>query len=270
MIIDKSLIRNQTGLLTLSAASGTLMTLLSGLGMIFSLTFYPLTGIREQYLANDPVNILIGLPLFLSSLILIRKGKLLGTLLLPGALVYVIYNYIGYALGRPWDWLAIVYLVVAAMSLITLVLYLRELDHRAVMESLEGHVGRKFSGWVLVVFGLAFIGLAISTIMTGIQAGTIPPLGEAAVSVADIVVSLGWVSGGILLLRKRSLGYSIGLGLLVAASSLFIGLILFFFFAPLVSNRPFEWSEVVAVLGMGLICFVPTGIYWRGVILSQK
>ena len=121
----------------------------------------------------------------------------------------------------------------------------------------------------LIVFGLAFIGLAASAIMTGIQEGTIPPLGEDAVSVADIVVSLGWVSGGILLLRKRPLGYSIGLGLLAAASLLFIGLILFFFIAPLVSGRVFDWSEVIAVLAMGLICFVPTVIYWRGVVRSS-
>jgi len=167
------------------------------------------------------------------------------------------------------DVFAILYLTLAVLSFIALVFLLQAIDHQAVMRRVEDRVGRRFSGWVLVIFGLAFIGLAVSTIVTGIQGGTIPPLGENAVSIADILVSLGWVSGGILLLCRKPLGFSTGLGLLVAASSLFIGLILFFFFAPLVSARPFDWIEVITVLVMGLICFIPTGIYWRGVINSQ-
>ncbi len=258
-----------TGVLLLSAAAGLLMVALSGFGIIFPDTFYPDPGLREQFLANDPVNLILGLPLFLGSLILIRKGKLLGLLLLPGALIYTLYNYIGYALGRPWDWLATLYLGLAVLSLIALILLLREIDHPAVMVRLVDSVGRKISGWILVVFGLAFIALAVTTISAGVQEGTIPPLGEAAVSIADIVVSLGWVAGGVLLLLKKPIGFSTGLGLLVAASFLFLGLILFFFFAPLISARPFDWEEVITVLGMGLICFLPTGIYWRGVVKSQ-
>ncbi len=260
---NKSLVWN------LSIAVAVLMTLISGLGFLLSNVFYPTPGLLENYLANDIVNILLGLPLFIAALVLIRKGMLLGLLLLPGALVYVIYNYIGYLLGRPWNWIASINLVLVVISCITLFFLLRVLDHQAVMKRLEGRVGEKVSGWILVVFGLAFIGLAVSTIVAGIQEGTIPPLGENAVSVADIVVSLGWVSGGITLLRKKPLGYSTGLGLLVAASFLFLGLVLFFFIAPLVSDRPFDWIEVSTVLAMGLICFIPTGIFWRGVVRSK-
>ncbi len=253
----------------LSIAIALLMTLISGLGFILPDLFYPDPGLLEQYLANDLVNITLGLPLFIAALVLMRRGKLLGALLLPGALVYVIYNYIAYLLGRGWSWISLINLLLVVLSIIALILHLRSMDHRAVMEKLEGRVGEKVSGWVLVVFGLAFIGLAVSTIATGIQEGTIPPLGENAVSVADIVVSLGWVSGGITLLRKKPLGFSMGLGLLVAASFLFLGLILFFFIAPLVAERAFDWIEVITVLVMGLICFIPTGIFWRGVVSCE-
>ena len=257
-------------LLLLSAATVLIMTVFSGLGFIFPDVFYPAPGLLEQYLANDLVNIILGLPLFIAALVLLRRGKLLGLLLLPGALIYVIYNYVGYALGRPWDWISIINLGLVVLSFIALILLMKAMDHHVVMEILEGKVGRKISGWILIIFGLAFIALAISTIITGIREGTIPPLGENAVSVADIVVSLGWVGGGMLLLRKKPLGYSIGLGMLVAASSLFIGLILFFFIAPLVAGRPFDWIEVITVLVMGLICFVPTGLFWRGVVRSES
>jgi hypothetical protein len=255
-------------ILILTVGVAALMVILSGMGILIPDFFYPDPGLRENYLANDPVNIILGLPLFLAGMILIKKGRLLGSLLLPGALIYIGYNYIGYGLGRPWDWLAFLYLGLAILSMIALLLFLMRMDHQTVKAGLEGNIPGKVSGWILVVFGIAFIALAISTISEGIKEGAIPPLGEHAVSIADIVVSLGWVSGGILLLRKKPLGYSTGLGLLVAASFLFIGLILFFFFAPLVSNRPFDWTEVITVLVMGLICFVPTGLFWNGVLRS--
>jgi hypothetical protein len=256
-------------ILLLSAATALLMTVFSGLGFLIPEVFYPDPGLLEQYLANDLVNIILGLPLFIAALLLMRKGKLFGLLLLPGALVYVIYNYVGYALGRPWNWIAFINLVLVILSLITLVLLLKALDHQVVMDKLKGHVGEKAAGWILVIFGMAFIALAVSTITAAIQEGTIPPLGENAVSVADILVSLGWVGGGITLLRKKPLGFSVGLGLLVSASFLFIGLVLFFFITPLVSDRPFDWVEVITVLGMGLVCFVPTGIFWRGVVRNK-
>ena len=255
---------NPSFFMLLSAAVALIMTFSSGLGFLFPDVFYPDPGLLEQYLANDLVNIILGLPLFVAALVLTRRGKLLGLLLLPGALIYVIYNYIGYALGRPWNWITIINLGLVVLGFIALFLLLKGINHRAVMEQLEGRVGRKISGWILVFFGLAFIALAVSTLIKGIQAGTIPPLGENAVSVADIVVSLGWVAGGIALLRKKPLGYSTGLGLLVAASFLFMGLILFFFIAPLVAGRAFDWIEVITVFAMGLICFIPTILFWRG------
>ena len=267
---DLPVIYKIPGLMILSVVIMLLMTAISGLGLFFPDLVYPDPELMDQFLANDLVNILLGLPLFLAALILLRKEKLLGTLLLPGALVYVIYNYIAYLLGRAWNWIGIINLGLVLLSIIALALLLLTMDHQSVMEKLAGRVGEKASGWILVIFGLAFIALAVSTIITEIQEGTIPPLGENAVSVADIVVSLGWVSGGILLLRKNPLGYSTSLGLLVAASFLFIGLILFFFLAPLIANRTFDWIEVITVLAMGLICFVPTGIFWRGVVKSNS
>ncbi len=268
-LIKNLLVKNDVSLtLFLSTAVALIMTVISGLGFLLPDMFYPAPGLVEQYLANDLVNIILGLPLFIAALVLSRRGKLLGLLLLPGALIYVIYNNVGYALGRPWGWISIINLGLVILSFITLIILLKIMDHQAVMEILEGKVGEKAAGWILVIFGLAFIGLAVTTIVTGIQEGSIPPLGENAVAVADILVSLGWVGGGITLLRKKSLGFSTGLGLLVAVSFLFLGLILFFFLAPLVTDRVFDWIEVITVLAMGLVCFFPTGLFWRGVVRS--
>ncbi len=256
--------------LILGSTLAALMTAMSGLGLAFPAFFYPSPEIGEMFLTNDLVNILIGLPFFMISLGLIKRDRLMGALLFPGALIYVIYNYFAYLLGKPWQWSSVGYLVMVLLSGYGLFHLLRSIDHQEVKERLEGGVSDKISGWVLVLFGLAFIALAFSEIIPGILDGSIPPLGEKAVSAADILVSLGWVIGGILLLGRKAPGYTMGLGFLLAASSLFIGLILFFFIAPLLTDRPFDWIDVLTVFLMGLICFVPTALFCRGVVRSEN
>jgi len=248
----------------LSAAVAMLMTTLSGLGLLFPDVFYPTSTLQEQYLANDAVSLLVGLPLFGTSCLF--KEQLLGVLLLPGALVYVIYNYIAYFLERPTDWITVFGLVLVILSCVALISLLKAVKHEAVKQRLEGWVGETVSGCILVVFGLLFITLAVSTVVTDDSKEN--PRGKVAVAISDIGLSLGLVGGGILILGRKPLGYSIGLGLLVAASCLFLGLLAYFLIAPLISNRPFDWTEVLTVLPMGFICFVPTGVFWRGVVKS--
>ena len=74
------------------------------------------------------------------------------------------------------------------------------------------------------------------------------------------------MGGGILLLRDRGLGYTLGLGLLIAVSALFIGLILFFVLSPLIIGGSIDFAGVITVLLMGLVCFVPSALYLRGVL----
>lgn len=249
--------------------AAVVMTALSAMSLFFPDSFYPTRALAEAFLANDLVNILVGLPLFLGAASGLRRNKLGGYLLLPGALVYVIYNYLAYLLGLPLTWVTIPYLVLVLLSAWGLMALLRNLDHPAVKLQLEGQVAEKISGWILLLLGLGFTALAVSQIMTGIQAGSIPPLGENAVAVSDIALSFGLMSGAVLLLRRHPLGYSLGLGLLVAASSLFLGLILYFFLAPLLVGRPLDWSEVATVAGMSLIAFLPTGLFLRGTVRSE-
>lgn len=260
----------QTVIFILSLAAALLMLTLSGLSLAFPEGVYSSLKIAETFLANDLVNIIVGLPLFLVSLIYFRRRKLIGLLILPGALIYVVYNYFAYLLGQPFNWFSVLYMLLVVLSGYSFVQLLGSMDHQAVKEQLEGGVAERLTGWILVIFGLAFITLALSEIIPGVLDGSIPPLGDKAVSVADILVSIGWVIGGVMLLRRRAPGYSLGLGLLLAASSLFIGLILFFFFAPLLTGREFDWVEVLTVFVMGMICFVPTFLFYRGVVRSKK
>jgi len=65
------------------------------------------------------------------------------------------------------------------------------------------------------------------------------------------------------------MGYVVGTGLLFQASMLFTGLIMFILLQPLVTQAPFMLADLVAVLIMGLVCFIPFALFVRGVISRQ-
>jgi len=73
------------------------------------------------------------------------------------------------------------------------------------------------------------------------------------------------VIGGAALWRRRALGYVAGAGLLFQASMLFVALLVFFILQPFVAGVPFPAEDFVVIFVMGLICFVPCGLFVRGV-----
>jgi hypothetical protein len=246
------------------------MTLFSSLGFIFTDIIYHETDLAETFMTNDLVNIILGLPMLIYVLISLKRKKLLGLLLLPGALIYVFYNYFAYLVGRPGDMFTIFNLGLVLLSIITLIVLLKNIDHQVIKARLAGSVPDKVSGWILLFIGLAFFTLAsfqlINSILTDISLTT----GEQATSLADLTVSLLWAGGGILLMLKKPLGYTTGLGLLIAASSLFIGLIVFFLLNPIITGKPLILSDLLTIFFMGFICYTPLFFYWRGIIRVEN
>jgi hypothetical protein len=245
-----------------------LMTAASISGIIFPDLVYPDSIVRDTFLTNDLVNLMIGLPLFMAGLLCLAHQNPLGLFLLPGALVYVIYNYFAYLVGRPWSIFTILTFSLVALAGYALFDLLTRVDHEAVKDRLEGLIPRRFSGWLLLAMGVGFFGLALTRNIQALVTGDPLPLGDQVASLSDLLVSFLWAGGGILLLRRKGLGYTAGLGLLIAASTLFVGLILFFLLAPLFADRPLDWIEISTVFGMGMICFIPTALYWRGTLKS--
>jgi hypothetical protein len=250
----------------LSIITAVLMVVLSSLSILFPEVVYPTPTLAEAFLVNDLVNLIIGTPFFLTVFWLINREYFLGWTLLPGALIYVIYNYLAYIFGRSFDQFSLFNLGLVILSAISLGLYIRSVDHQEVKNQLERSVWVRFPGWTLIIFGGGFFLLACYQIVNGLRNGSIPPMGENAVSLADMVVSILWLIGGVGLLKKRAFGYSLGLGLLSVTCTLFIGLISFLLLAPLVVARSFNVSEVLQVLGMSLVGILPTALYWRGVV----
>ncbi len=228
-------------------------------GLLFPSALYPTEALRQAFLANDVVNLLIGLPILLGSVWAARRGRLLGRLVWPGALFYTLYNASAYAVALAPAAPFLAYLALAALSAFGVFRWVTSLDAPAVQRQLAGRVPEQLAGGVLAGLGSLFCLRALSQV---VSAPTGPELG---VLVADLLTTPWWVIGGILLWRRQALGYAAGLGLLFQGSLLFVALLVFFLLQPLVTAAPFALTDFVVIAVMGLACFVPFGLFLRGV-----
>jgi hypothetical protein len=223
---------------------------------------------QDSDLANDVVNLFIGLPILLGSMWLARRGKLIGLLFWPGALFYGLYNYLAYLFGMPFNVMYPLYLVIVTLSIYTTIGLVATVDGEAVKGRLAGHVPERLAGGVLIGFGILFM-LRVFVVMAGSLSNQTPIAGsELGLLVADFIFSGALLIGGILLWRRQALGYVGGTGLLFQASMLFIGLIAFMILQPFLSDAPFLPLDVIVVFAMGLVCFIPFALFLRGVVKS--
>jgi hypothetical protein len=247
-----------------------LMTASSVAGLIYRTTIYPTDELRQTFLPNDVVNLAIGVPILLVSMWLVRRGKLIGLLFWPGALFYVFYNYIAYVFGMPFNIVFPLNLALAASSIYTTIGLIASLDGNAIKDALNGKVSERFGGAVIAGFGILFALRVFGFMIGALLNQTQIPANEFPVLIADFMVSPAFIIGGVLLWQRRALGYVSGLGLLFQASMLFIGLIFFMLIQPLLTEASFPLFDVVVVAVMGLICFIPFGLFVRGVSANEK
>jgi hypothetical protein len=254
----------------LSAVCAILMGLMSLLGLLFPERLYTTEPIFQSYYPNDAINLLLGLTILLCSMWLTNRGRLVGLLFWPGALLFIIYNYIAYVIGRPIDIFTAAHFALVLISAYTLFDLVRRIDSNIVKDQLAGTVTEKLAGWFLLLFGVLFILRAINIFVGARLNQTVLPPTEIGVSIADIVISILWIIGGILLLRTKPLGYTMGLGLLFAASMLFVGLIVLLIIQPALTAVPFSPIDIVVVAAMGLILSIPFILFLRGVLKSDQ
>ena len=248
----------------LSSIVAVLMAAASVIGLVYRAAVYPAEELLQSFVSNDVVNLLIGLPILLGSMWLARRAKLIGLLLWPGALFFVLYNYIVYVFAMPLNVVFLLHLALVTLSLYTLIGLMAGIDGEAVQQRLAGSVPERFAGGIVAGLGLLFFLRAIAVMVGAIGSQTSIAETELAL-LADFLTGPAWVIGGVLLWRRRQFGYVAGLGLLFQASMLFIGLIIFLLIQPFLTTEPFALIDVVVILILGLICFVPFALFVRGV-----
>jgi hypothetical protein len=248
-----------------------LMAVTSITGLLYQTRIYPTDEALYQYVATDVLNLVVGLPALFGSMWLARRGKLIGLLCWPGMLLYGLFVYVMYAIGVPFGPLFLPYLVLAVLSAYTTVGFVASVDSEAIRCRLTGAVPERLAGGILTGLSTLYSLNAVGQIVTALASQT--PIGATDIAhwMADLAI-LGpmWLVGGLLLWRREALGYVAGTGLLLLGSILFIGVVPIIVFEALYTASPIDVAAIVQMLVMGLVCFVPFGLYVRGIVQSER
>lgn len=249
----------------LSVFIAILVAVSSAAGLLYPKSIYPTEELYQSFLPNDIINLLIGLPVLLVSIWLTRRGKLVGLLFWPGALFYMVYNYLVYLVSMPVNVFYFVFPVLVIGSLVLSIRLLMSLDGAEISQKLTGKVPEKFGGGVMVLFGVGFIARVVMMVINSVTNQVAMPITEVGLHLADVVFSVAFLVGGIQLWRRRIFGYLAGLGLLFQASMLFVGLIGVLLIQPLLIGGDVSWGDIAAVFLMGFVTFIPFGLFVGGV-----
>jgi len=261
------------GELRLFYAASVLIALLMAVVSLVGLTnrelVYPTEEQYQTFVPNDVVNLAVGLPILAVSLWWAQRGKLVGLLCWPGALIFVLYNYLAYTFGSQPSWAFLGYLSLVILSLYTVGGLFASMDISQVKQRFAGTFPEKLAGGVMVAFGVLFLGRVL-LLFGGASGGeTELPLGEFVSGISDFFISPAMMIGGVQLWRGKPFGYAAGLGLLFQASMLFIALIVFLLLQPALTGVAFAPVDVVVVAVMGVVCSIPFGLYLRAVIRAD-
>jgi hypothetical protein len=261
---------NLSRLYAVSLLVAVFITIATVAGLLYQTVIYPTDELLQAFLPNDVTILFIGLPMLLGSMWLAWRGKLIGLLFWPGALFFVVYSYLVYIFAMPFNLAYPFHLALVMLSVYALIVLLACIDAKEIKHRLTGAVPERLAGGILAGLGLLFF-VRIIAVMVNALIGEAPLTeAELALNATDFLISPAWVICGILLWRRNAFGYVAGLGLLFQASMLFIGLIIIVLLLPFITNAPFALVDVVVILIMGLVCFIPFGLFARGVVSVQS
>ena len=248
----------------LSLVIAILMAAASIIGLLNRAAIYPTDALVQSFVPSDGVNLVVGLPILLGSMWLARRGRLVGLLLWPGALLFVLYNYIVYVFAVPLTPVFALHLTLLVLSTYTVIALAAGIDGAAVRRRLAGAVPERLAGGILGTFGLLFL-LRVGVVLAAALTTPTPVADtELALHIADSLIAPALIVGGVLLWRRRELGYVAGLGLLFQTSMLFIGLIIVLIVQPFLTGAPFALIDVIVVSVMGMVSFIPFSLFVRG------
>jgi hypothetical protein len=258
-----------TPIYILSFIVAVLVAAASTAGLFLQRTLYATDDLLQSFLPNDVVHLIIGLPILLVSLWLTYRGRRIGLLLWPGALFYFLYDYLVYVLAMPLNAVKFLYLGLVAISASALVVLLVRIDKKDVQQKLSSTLPVRLCGGILIAFGVLFFLRAASILIAAFTGQSPIARAEIALNTTDLLISPVWVVCGWMLWKRKAFGYATGLGMLFQASMLFIGLIIFLLLQPILTAAPFVLIDVLVVFAMGLVCFIPFGLFVRGVLSGR-
>ncbi len=192
--------------------------------------FWPATYARETALwaaegmGGDAVNLFVVAPVLVASALVARRGSLPALLVWMGTLLYLVYNFLIYAVAVHFNALFLVYCVILGGSFYALVAAFLSVGAGEAEKAYAARAPAKTMAAVLIAIGIVFAALWLREIIPAMISGETPKairetgLLTNPVHVLDLSVLLpAMIAAGILLWRRRPAGFLLAPILMVFA-----------------------------------------------------
>ena len=223
------------------------------------------------FVGQDALNLVVGLPILLGSMVLARRGSLIGLLLWPGALFYVAYDYGYYVLGAPYTVFFLPYIGLVTVSMYAAIAVVVAVDGAAVRERLSGVVPVRPVGGFLAVVALLFTALwTMLNLSAATGSSPIDPV-LRVVTIMDLSLQLpALLLGGIVLWRRAPIGYVVTAGLLLQAAAYLAGLSAITLLQEALLGAPIDPIAVFPGFVVGAVSLVFVAFFVRGASHTGK
>lgn len=197
---------------------------------------------------------LIALPVLIYAMILYRRGSLRGRFLLLGMLVYFLYYGVSLAIGSMYNSIFLVYIALFSASLFATILVFSSIDTASLPARVSPRMPHRGIAIFLIIAGVSVSLIWLLDIITSLLTGQAPAnMGTYTTNITDVldigVITPSCVIAGILLLRRRPLGYPIASSMLILCTG--IGLVV-------VSQTFFQKALGIQLSVAQMIIFVVT------------
>lgn len=191
--------------------------------------------VAAQAMGQDLVTLLIGIPIMLGSLYLIRQNSLKGNLIWMGTVFYFLYSYASMSFLASYNQLFLIYVALFSLSLYTFVYGLVSLDIKTIKKSISPGKTTKIAGAFLIFSGALLAVMWIKMIVDSLLTGTAPSALESYTTLVIQAMDIGVVFpatliGGMLIIKGKEWGYTLVSILLIKASLLGTAIISMIFF----------------------------------------
>ncbi len=188
-----------------------------------------------QAMGQDLITLIIGIPVLLGALYLIRRNSLRGNLIWMGTIFYFLYTYASMSFLASYNQLFLIYVALFSISLYTFVYGLLSLNVKTIKESISPGKTSKIAGAFLIFSGamlaLMWVKMIVDSLLTGIAPAALENYTTLVIQALDIgVVFPATLIAGILIIKGKEWGYALVSILLIKASLMGTALLSMIFF----------------------------------------
>jgi hypothetical protein len=254
----------------ISGIVALIMCVVSVVGILFGNDIYPTSQVSSN-IGTDTLNLVIALPTLLTSMWFARRGSLIGLLIWPGVLFYILYVYTFYILGVPFSLLFLPYILLVTLSGYTIIGLVASIDGEAFRQRLGGKVPERITAGMFILISILFLVVDVVLIVIALTSHASVNSTSYASWVTDLTVQLpALFVVGVLLWRREALGYVAAPGLLFQGAVLNAGFALVLVIEALLTASTINAPFVALVFVIGAMSFILLMFFVRGTARGQS